>query len=378
MLRMHRILPVLASGELLIFRCFAAHGRARVHQRSLAFLRTIMDSRPDNSSADPVREAKLPEACLFIARNFFAEAVSERWQLSLKVYAAALARSAAKRFGRAPFSAEQFQDYVSNLHLRDLGLACACSEGSEAAWEDFITGYRSFLRAASAAILRCTPFDPSAIELADSLFSELYGLGGQTAGCSSLFRYFHGRSSLKTWLRAVLVQRHIDQVRALRKFDSLDELPQDGEARRIPEPAIIEVPADPRREQYLRQFREALTTALASLDARDRSRLQLYYAEDRTLAEIGRTIGEHESSVSRNLERIRKELRRTVEGLLRAGSAASNGKAAAAGLDGAQIALCLQYAAEDAAIDLDKLFDVAKPQNPSGPDRPDIDRRIKP
>src|SRR5262252_6927238 len=234
-----------------------------------------MDSRHDNSSADPVREAKLPEACLFIARNFFAEAVSERWQLSLKVYAAALARSAAKRFGRAPFSAEQFEDYVSNLHLRDLGLACACSEGSEAAWEDFITGYRSFLRAASAAILRCTPFDPSAIELADSLFSELYGLGGQTVGCSSLFRYFHGRSSLKTWLRAVLVQRHIDQVRALRKFDSLDELPQDGEARRIPEPAIIEVPADPRREQYLRQFREALTTALASLDARDRSRLQL-------------------------------------------------------------------------------------------------------
>jgi len=38
MLRMHRILPVLASGELLIFRFFAAHGRARVRQRSFRFL----------------------------------------------------------------------------------------------------------------------------------------------------------------------------------------------------------------------------------------------------------------------------------------------------------------------------------------------------
>jgi RNA polymerase sigma-70 factor (ECF subfamily) len=337
-----------------------------------------MDSRPDKSSADPVRETKLPEPCIFIARKFFAEVVSERWQLSFKVFQAALARSAAKRFDSATFSAEQFEDYVSSLHLRDLGLACACSQGSEAAWEDFVTGYRSFLRAASAAILHCTPFDPSAIELADSLFSDLYGLSGQTAGSSSLFRYFHGRSSLKTWLRAVLVQRRVDQVRVLRKFDSLDEQPSDGESRRIREPAIVEVPADPRREQYLERFREALTTALASLDARDRSRLQLYYAEGRTLAEIGRAIGEHESSVSRNLERIRKELRATVEGLLRAGSAASNGKAPAAGLDGAQTALCIQYAAEDAAIDLDKLFDVANPQNPSGPDRPDIDRRIKP
>src|SRR5262249_39712251 len=162
--------------------------------------------RPDKSSADPVRETKLPDSCVFIARKFFAEVVSERWQLSFKLFQAALAQSAAKRFGGATFSAEQFLDYVSSLHLGDLGLACACSQGSEAAWEDFITGYRSFLRAASAAILRCTPFDPSAIELADSLFSDLYGLSGQTAGSSSLFRYFHGRSSLKTWLRAVLVQ----------------------------------------------------------------------------------------------------------------------------------------------------------------------------
>jgi RNA polymerase sigma-70 factor len=325
-----------------------------------------MDSRPDNSPANFAREANLPEPCLSVARRCFNEVAAERWQLSFKVFQHALARSAAKRFGSICFTASQFEDYVSSLHLHDLVLACACSQGSESAWEEFFAGYRGYLRSASAAILRCNPSDPSAVELADSLFTDLYGLSGQNTSSRSLFRYFHGRSSLKTWLRAVLAQRHIDQIRAGKKLESLDDRPTDGESRRVVEPATVELPADPRREQYLQRFREALTSALASLGSRDRSRLQLYYAEDRTLAEIGRVIGEHESSVSRNLERVRKELRATVEGLLRAGAAASDGDPAAASFDDAQVALCIQYAAEDAAIDLDKLFDTKKFQNLPG------------
>ena len=107
-------------------------------------------------------------------------------------------------------------------------------------------------------------------------------------------------------------------------------------------------------------------------EARDRSRLRLYYAQDRTLAQIGRELGEHESSVSRNLERVRKELRATVEGLLRAGKSAANGAVSVpgeSGMDDAQIDLCLQYASEDAAIDLDKLFESRKAKKMPGPDR---------
>ena len=36
----------------------------------------------------------------------------------------------------------------------------------------------------------------------------------------SLFRYFHGRSSLATWLRAVLAQRVVDAVRVERRLES--------------------------------------------------------------------------------------------------------------------------------------------------------------
>jgi hypothetical protein len=169
-------------------------------------------------------------------------------------------------------------------------------------------------------------------------------------------------------LRAVLAQRHIDQVRAGKKFDSLDDGPAKGEPRRV-QTASVELPNDPRREEYLHRFREALTSALASLDPRDRTRLELYYAEDRTLAEIGRVTGEHESSVSRKLERLRNELRATIEGLLRAGTVASNGSLASQGLDDAQIALCIQYASEEVAIDMDKLFEARKSKDLPGPNR---------
>jgi len=326
-----------------------------------------MNPQPENPPRSPARDAQLPESCLALARRLFAEFSAERWQLSFKTFQSALARGAAKRFGAADFTAAQFETYAATLHSSDLALACACIEGSERAWEEFVAQYRGYLRIASSAILRRPSGDAAVIELADTLFADLYGLtpgaAGEKPGARSLFRYFHGRSSLKTWLRAVLAQRHIDAIRASKKFDSLDDQPADGAPRRVPEPATIDIPADPRREQYLRRFRAALSSALASLDSRDRSRLQLYYAEGRTLAEIGRQIGEHESSASRHLERLRKELRATVEGLLRAGTASVNGGPAVSGLDDAQVALCIQYAAEDSGIDLDQLFDADGSRN---------------
>jgi hypothetical protein len=65
---------------------------------------------------------------------------------------------------------------------------------------------------------------------------------------------------------------------------------------------------------------------------------------------------------------VRKELRATVEGLLRAGGAAVNGGPAPTGLDDAQVALSIQYAAEEAAIDLDKLLNPPKSQDLPGPE----------
>ena len=204
--------------------------------------------------------------------------------------------------------------------------------------------------AAAAAIIRSGSAEAS--DLADSLFSELYGLAGGPGSERSLFRYFHGRSSLKTWLRAVLARRHIDAIRAGRRFEELGE-DETGEGRpKIFVGPPIE-PTDPYRERYVRSFTRALEKALEGLQPQERERLRLYYAEEKTLAEIGRLLGEHESSVSRHLDRARRDLRQAVENLLRHGIGEANGSA---GLSDAEIALCFEYGAEDTPIDLQKLL----------------------
>jgi len=299
----------------------------------------------------------------------YAQSQSGRWGLSREGFSAALERSAKKRCISGNVNLHQLEEFLSALHLEDLALACACAEGCEAAWEHFFATYRPYLRAAAAAILRCNSSSAEACELADSLFADLYGLADGKGNARSLFRYFHGRSSLKTWLRAVLAQRHIDAIRAGRRFEELGE--DDAQDSRQLAPSGPQLhPGDPHRERYLALFGRALSEALAKLEPQERERLRLYYGEEKTLAEIGRLLGEHESSVSRHLDRVRRDLRGAVETILRRGFGAPNGSAVQAGLSDPEIALCFEYCAEDAAIDLEKLLPRTKPQNPAARKRP--------
>ncbi len=293
--------------------------------------------------------------------RLYSEAAEYSWSLTRARFDAALERSAAKRFGADAVTPDQIEAYLRALHLRDLSLAAACADGHADAWDYFVATYRSYLRSAAAAILHCAAGSPAAHDLADSLFADLYGLTEDKRGDHSLFRYFHGRSSLKTWLRAVLAQRHIDAIRAARRFTELDEDTADRGDRKGTRPPlgsnqIQTTPADPHRERYVALFTRTLQTALGLLDARDKERLRLYYADELTLAEIGRLLGEHESSVSRNLDRIRRELRSEVESALRNGRVAANGSQAEPGLSDEEISLCFEYASEDAPIDLDKFL----------------------
>ena len=52
--------------------------------------------------------------------------------------------------------------------------------------------------------------------------------------------------------------------------------------------------------------------ALADLDAEDRLVLASYYLDQRTLSEIGRMLGLHESTVSRRVEKITNRLRKQI------------------------------------------------------------------
>jgi RNA polymerase sigma factor (sigma-70 family) len=315
--------------------------------------------------AAPGRDSDVLANCKPLIDRLFVESRAAAWGLSLDEFSAALARSAKKSFPSGPSAPGGLERYLAALHVEDLALACACAEGRVEAWEYFVATYQQYLRTASGAILRCPAASPNARELADSLLAELYGLTEGKRAERSLFRYFHGRSSLKTWLRAVLAQRHVD---AIRVGTRLTEFPDDPggavENRGSVDGARAQPTPDPHRERYLALFTRTIEVALGLLDPRDKERLRLYYAEEQTLAEIGRKFGEHESSVSRNLERIRRQLRHDVEEVLRKGRSGANGVSGEPGLSEAEISLCFEYAAEEVPIDFAKLFPTASERKP--------------
>jgi RNA polymerase sigma-70 factor (ECF subfamily) len=292
-----------------------------------------------------------------------ARADCARWGLSLGAFAESLRRSAEKRFGGAQLVPRDVERYLESLHLEDLALACACSEGLEQAWEFFMAHFRQDMRHAASAMLRGSGHadDARAEELADSLHAELYGvLSTRDGRRKSLFEYFHGRSKLSTWLRAVLAQKQVDLFRTSSRMVSLEceteeEPPREFAAR------DDAAPADPGRARYLARFEVAFSGALASLTARERMILACYYVDELTLAEIGKMLREHESTVSRQLERTRRALRERVAQALQREIPVCNGRAAEPALDAAQVELAFEYALEDWPFDLSKVLSAPSP-----------------
>src|SRR6185369_7027687 len=204
----------------------------------------------------------------------------------------------------------------------DLELARLCAAGDERAWERFVREYRPILYRAADALDRTQ----GAREIADSLYAELYGIKTAAGERQSLFRYYQGRSTLATWLRAVLAQRYVDRVRVTRKTQPL---PDEETAARSPEP-------NPERTRYVTLVREALGRAVAALTSRDRLRLGCYYVQELTLADTGRVMNESEATSSRRLAQSRKMIRRDIERQLKE-----------ARLTDGQIAECFASVADD-------------------------------
>jgi RNA polymerase sigma-70 factor (ECF subfamily) len=293
--------------------------------------------------------------------GLLAKTEAAHWGLTRARFAEALHRSTEHRFRGASPRAAEVAAYLESLHIGDLALACACGDGNEQAWEHFFRHYREQLYAAARAIIggrgqAAGASEAQARELADSIYAELYGLGPREVQRRSLFDYFHGRSKLSTWLRAVLAQRHIDALRAAQRTEPLEEK-DEAYIAEILRARGSPVPQDPERARYLTLLQATLLEALAALDARDRLRLAYYYVQELTLAEIGRLLGEHEATASRHLERTRRELRRQVERAL----------AGEKRLSEAQIRLCFEYALEEWPFDLTGALDAAKAQPERGP-----------
>lgn len=198
-------------------------------------------------------------------------------------------------------SESELRTFFLTLRVDELALARACAAGHNEAWEIFLTRYREKLYLSALRIAR---EDSAAHEMADALYADLYGTSTRDGRRVSKLSSYTGRGSLEGWLRTVLAQEYVNRYRKTKRLVSLEEESEEGIQFTAPDPAPV-VTADNRLAQ-------ATDEALAFLSGEDRMILSAYYLDGRTLAEIARILGVHESTISRKLDKLAKSLRKQI------------------------------------------------------------------
>jgi len=210
----------------------------------------------------------------------------------------------AKKYGAAAKA-----DFYRSLKLEDLAIARGCAKGNEKAWEVFLTRYREKLFDSARQITR---EESSARELADSIYADLYGTATKDGVRVSKLSSYTGRGSLEGWLRTVLAQEWINRYRKQKRMVSLDEQVEQGVQF-----AAVEKTGP---EEVKSPVILAIDAILAEILAEDRYILAAYFLDRRTLAEVAKTLGVHESTISRRVEKLVKNVRKQiVERLVRGG-----------------------------------------------------------
>jgi len=218
---------------------------------------------------------------------------------------AAILLEVGQKYLRPPISDSQVREFFTSLHGEELMLARACAAGNEHAWEVFLTRYREKL---FVSALRIAREDSAARELADSLYADLYATRLRDGERTSKLNSYTGRGSLEGWLRAVLAQEYVNRFRKTRRLVSLEEEVEGGSQFAATQQQE-EVAADSRLES-------ATDEVLAALPEEDRFILADYFLDERTLAEIGRVLRVHESTISRKLDRLTRSVRKQILGNL--------------------------------------------------------------
>ena len=247
----------------------------------------------------------IPES---MSARLYRQAGAESWGLSERDFTSILEEVAAKYLPRDARQSEVLE-LLTSLRVEELALARACARGNETAWEVFLTRYREKLYNAARSI---ASEDSAARDLADSLYADLYGTQTSADRRVSKLDSFTGRGSLEGWLRAVLAQEHVNRYRRQQRLVSLEERTEVGVQFQGEE-------FDPAQALDSR-LEEATDQALASLAAEDKFIMAGYYLDGRTLAEVARLLGVHESTVSRRVEKITTLLRKSIfAGLVKRG-----------------------------------------------------------
>jgi RNA polymerase sigma-70 factor, ECF subfamily len=274
----------------------------------------------------------LPGLPLALSHELWITAEADTCALTEEEFAATLTAVGTKlNYGQPPEThpdAAQKAAFLRALRLSELALAQACALGREAAWQRFLDLYRAPLTAAAIAITGSATLGH---DLADSLYSELYGLREHAGERRSPLASYSGRGSLLGWLRTTLAQRHVDHHRRTHRETPLDTL----------DVAAPERPATPVPTE-VRPLNNAVTQTLRALPPEDRFLLAAYFLDRQTLLQIARILHVHEATISRRLKRLVADLRKQLLHNLQSGGLSKRAAEEALGTDPRDIEINLR------------------------------------
>jgi RNA polymerase sigma-70 factor, ECF subfamily len=228
----------------------------------------------------------LDEACADIAAR-----IAARWPGTDWVDGIELGRYLARRIDPALPVAQA----LAEMWVADLYVACACSRGIAAAHLALEREYFADLPLALRTL------DSNADFIAEVLQVVREKLLVPRDGPARIEQY-SGHGPLGGWLRVATMRTALTLRRRRQPPPSShDELE-----------AMLDLAPNAEVRVLARQIggdlRDALHAAIAAQPARVRAVLRMYYADDRTIDEIGRVYNVHASSVSRWLVKARAEI----------------------------------------------------------------------
>jgi RNA polymerase sigma-70 factor (ECF subfamily) len=192
------------------------------------------------------------------------------------------------------------------LHAGDLYLAAACAAGHADALQQFRDRYDNSLR----AILGSLGLPDDVRQEARQRLEMRLFVATETAPAS--IRSYHARGTLLAFLRVAVVRQAQELVRKRHgrvevDDDVLDEMPA---STHDPELAYL-------KKLYREEFNRAFTTAVATLDARDRTLLRYSLVDGVTIDRLAEMYGIHRSTAARQVAKAREALVRSTQDELR-------------------------------------------------------------
>ena len=221
--------------------------------------------------------------------------------LALEDFTVHLKSIITKRLGPDP-GQDAASRFVAGLHADDLYVAAACAHNSAPAWSRLAAVYNDHIDKVSHAV--CSTHQ-EARELASSMMAHLFfrDREGQCRIAS-----YDGRSSLATWLSAIIRHQAINQRQLkLNEAEPLDSLPD------IPNPnAVSALEAVLFQSKYGEAITDSLKWAARQLSERERLVLALRFEDEMRATEVAKMLQVHPAQITRTVKQAEVKFHKAV------------------------------------------------------------------